>query len=67
MVAIDIKSLKCGRRVCNSRANHSLVSSYFFADSLIGLAIAFTGSELDEAEALALSAFGFFVSLLLRI
>jgi hypothetical protein len=40
---------------------------YFFADSLIGLAIAFTGSELEDAEAFALSAFGFFVSLLLRI
>jgi hypothetical protein len=41
--------------------------AYFFADNLIGFAIAFTGSELEAAEALALSAFGFFVSLLLRI
>ncbi len=40
---------------------------YFFTDSLIGLAIALTGSELDLAAAFALSAFGFLASLLLRI
>lgn len=40
---------------------------YFFADCFKGVAIAFTGSPPVEAAFLALSAFGFFASLLLRI